>query len=247
MLVAALVLLVLAVGCCVQRVAGLGFGLLAAPVMALLLGPVQGVVLVNATAVLTAGLVLTRVRPDVDWRRFSLLGGAALVGIVPGAVLALSVPSAWLELVVGVLVLVALATTLLAGRAPAVSGRAPAVGAGLLAGVMNATAGVGGPAFSVYGVASRWPQRSLAATLQPLFMLTGAASAATKLVLDPGALPDVGWPALVAVVVAVLVGVAAGDLLARRTSPARARAALVVVASLGALAVAARGASDLLG
>lgn len=246
MLSAVLLLVAVVVGGVSQRVTGMGFALVTAPFLVLLLGPVGGVLVVNVCAAMTSSLILLRSRRDVAWRRFAVLGGAAVVGIVPGAVLAQTAPSAWLELVVGALVLLALATTLVARRAPAVTGTAPAVVTGLVAGAMNATAGVGGPAFSVYAVASRWPQRSFAATLQPLFITTGLVSFGSKLVIDPSSLPPLAWWVWLGIAGALGLGVLLGDRAAGHLSQRAARTGLLVVATTGAATIAVRGALELL-
>ncbi|WP_298990725.1 sulfite exporter TauE/SafE family protein [uncultured Pseudokineococcus sp.] len=246
MATAVLLLVAVVLGGVSQRVTGMGFALVTAPFLVLLLGPVGGVLVVNVCAALTSTLILLRVRRDVAWRRYALLGGAAVVGILPGSVLAQAAPSAWLELVVGVLVLLALASSLLARRAPAATGTAPAVVAGLAAGVMNTTAGVGGPAFSVYAVASRWPQRSFAATLQPLFITTGLVSFGSKLAIDPSSLPALAWWVWLGIAAALGVGVLLGDRVSRHLSQRTARAGLLVVAATGAATIAVRGLVELL-
>ena len=243
---ALLLLAAVVVGGVSQRVTGMGFALVTAPFLVLLLGPVGGVLVVNVCAAMTSSLILLRVRRDVAWRRFAVLGASAVVGIAPGAVLAQAAPSAWLELVVGVLVLLALAASLLARRAPVVTGAVPAVVTGLVAGAMNATAGVGGPAFSVYAVASRWPQRSFAATLQPLFITTGLVSFGSKVAIDPSSLPPLAWWVWLGIAAALGAGVLLGDRAARHLSPRTARVGLLLVATTGAGTIAVRGALELL-
>jgi hypothetical protein len=53
------------VGASAQRVTGLGFSLVASPFMVLLLGPFNGVLVVNACAVVAALAVLSQVWRDV--------------------------------------------------------------------------------------------------------------------------------------------------------------------------------------
>lgn len=77
-----LVLVAVLVGASMQRITGMGFALVAAPFLVPLLGPVDGVILVNLCSVLTAAIILTRVVRDVDWRRAGVLALFALVGIV---------------------------------------------------------------------------------------------------------------------------------------------------------------------
>ena len=90
-----------------------------------------------------------------------------------------------LQLGIGILVIVALTVSLVVTRTEHVAtGRAPAVVAGAASGFMNAAAGVGGPALSVYAVATQWPQAAFAATAQPYFVVIGTASLVGKLARD---------------------------------------------------------------
>ncbi|WP_022888835.1 sulfite exporter TauE/SafE family protein [Agromyces italicus] len=235
------------VGAAAQRVTGMGFALIASPALVVLLGPFDGVIVVNLCAVLSSMLILPRVWRDVEWRRFAWLVVPALVGTVAGALVATVVPGPALQLGVGVLVIVALTVTLLVTRtAQAASGPTPAIVAGTASGFMNASAGVGGPALSVYAVATRWPQTAFAATAQAYFIAIGAAALTGKLAatgwawpaLDPGA-----WPFIVG---ALLVGLVAGEWLAPRVGHRTARIAVIVIAYLGGTAALIDGALDLL-
>ena len=80
--VAPLLLLVAAsaviLGTVLQRVSGMGVGLVVSPTLALLLGPVTGVLLTNITTVVSAVLIGITLRHDIDWqryRRLALLAG----------------------------------------------------------------------------------------------------------------------------------------------------------------------------
>ena len=171
------------VGAMAQRITGMGFALIAAPALVILLGPFDGVVIVNLCAVLSSLLILPRVWRHIEWRRFGWLTVPALVGTVAGALLAVHVSAPLLQVGVGVLVIVALTVSLVVTRTSHVATRAPLrrIIAGAASGVMNAAAGVGGPALSVYAVATRWPQVAFAATAQPYFVVIGVASLVGKL------------------------------------------------------------------
>ncbi|MEJ5946586.1 TSUP family transporter [Pseudokineococcus basanitobsidens] len=239
---ALVVALVLVVGAAAQRVTGLGFAVVAAPVLVLLVGPSPGVVLVNLLGAVVALLVLARVRRDVDLRRVVPVTAAALVGVVPGLLLARAVPSAWLELVLGALVLAALAfSARSAGREPVLHGLGPAVGGGATSGVLHAAAGLGSPVLSVYAVLSGWPQRSFTASVQPWFVVVGVVAAAVEVLLQPTALLRLPWWLWAGAVLAAAVGVALGELLVRRLSPAAARLGLLVLSVLGALSILLEG------
>jgi hypothetical protein len=95
-------------------------------------------------------------------------------------------------------------------------------------------AGAGGPALTVYAVATDWPQSSFAATAQISFAIQAAAAIGIKGI---PALP-VGW--LSVAVAAAIGGLTAGHLLERRINATRTRRAAIAVAAL-ATAVAVVG------
>ncbi|MFB6610767.1 sulfite exporter TauE/SafE family protein [Agromyces sp. NPDC056379] len=236
------------VGALAQRVTGMGFALIAAPALVILLGPFDGVVLVNLCAVLSSLLILPRVWKLVDWTRFGWLVVPALVGTAVGALVAARLPGPVLQLGVGVLVIVALTVSLLVTRTDHVAtGPVPAILAGAASGFMNASAGVGGPALSVYAVATRWPQAGFAATAQPYFVVIGAASLVGKLGATGWALPELepgAWPLVIG---ALLVGLGLGELLHRRIPHHAARIAVIVIAYAGGAAAIVDGALQLWG
>lgn len=230
-------------GALLQRVAGMGLGMVAAPLLTLVLGPVAGVTVSNMAAVVVALLVLTAMRGHVDWRRYARLAPLILVGSVLGALAVRTAPKAWLDVLVGGSVLLALVATAVLGRRTALGqGTAGSVVTGLVAGFMNTTSGVAGPAMKAYALATRWEQQAFAATLQPVFFTANLASVITKTAAgagpDPGLLPWWTWPAMA---VAALCGVALGRPLSRRLGMAAAARIATTVAVTGAVAALVRG------
>ncbi len=112
----ALVLAAVFVGAVAQRVTGLGFALVVSPVLVILLGPFDGVLIVNLCGALSAAIILAGVRRHVEWRRYLFLAIPALVGIVPGALLAYLLPDEALEIGIGRLLIAALTTSLVLRR-----------------------------------------------------------------------------------------------------------------------------------
>lgn len=239
--------LVLVLGCAVlgaglQRVSGMGLGLVTAPTLSLVLGPVAGVTLSNVAAVAAALVLAVVMRRHIDWRRFRGVAPLLVVGSVVGALVVRAADTAVLDTVLGASVLVAIAAALGLQRHLNATGRLPAMVSGALAGFMNTTAGVAGPAMTVYAVASRWGHRSFAATLQPVFLLANLTSIIAKALA--GATPPadlVPWWAWLVAVAGVPVGIALGTLLARRVSLRRARALALTVATAGGLLALVRG------
>jgi len=240
-------LLVVAIftGSLLQRITGMGFALVAAPFIVLIAGPVTGVILVNVCGALTAAMVLLRVVAHVEWKKYLLLVPAALVGIVPGAVVVQTVPAPWVEIFVGATVIAGLATAALVGTSRRGPRARTLLVAGSVSGFMNATAGVGGPALSVYAITTRWRQTEFAATMQPYFLTIGAASIGAKLLAKPSSTPDLSIGVWALIGVAILGGLFAGEFLAKRTGIQTARRLMLVLAYAGSAATIVRGITGL--
>lgn len=232
-------------GSLLQRITGMGFALVAAPFIVLIAGPVTGVILVNVCGALTAAMVLVRVLAHVEWKKYLLLVPAALVGIVPGAVAVQHVPAPWLEVFVGATVIAGLATATAMGASRRRPGARTLLVAGSVSGFMNATAGVGGPALSVYAITTRWRQTEFAATMQPYFLTIGVASIGAKLLASPSSAPDLSIGVWALIFAAILGGLFAGDFLAQRTGLHTARRLMLILAYVGSAATIVRGISDL--
>ncbi|MBK4120800.1 sulfite exporter TauE/SafE family protein [Kocuria rhizophila] len=235
------------VGTVLQRVSGTGVGLVVAPVLSLLMGPGAGVLATNAATTCSGFLITLSVRRLVEWRHAAVLVGAAVPGIVAGAVVVRHVPSAWLQVAVGAVVLAGLGITRFSPATPSASRRATVVPAGLIGGFFNATAGVAAPAMVIYSRVTRWDQVRFAATMQPVFMAMGALSAGSKLAAGVHfSLPVPAPVALAALVLTVLAGIAVGTWLSRHMSKATAQGLAMALATVGGVVVLARGALTLL-
>lgn len=244
----ALILGLILLGSVAQRVAGLGFAMLVSPFMALVIGAHSGVVLVNVLSILSSGLILPRVWRSIDWSMFRWLGAFAVVGSLAGAWVAQLFSPAVMAVTVGGIVIVGLGGSLaVRGDRFSTEQRGPRAVAGLLSGLTNSLAGVGGPAVSAYAVLTRWPQTTFAATLQPYFLMIGVTSAAMKLVLDPGSLPATGWWFWGLVVVVLLAGIALGERLLRVVTAGQVRRLVIVLAFVGAAASLSQGLFELFG
>lgn len=232
-------------GAMMQRLTGMGFSLVAAPLLVLMMGPVTGVVMVNFCSAAASAFVLARVLRHVDWKRFLVLAPSALTGVVPGVAIVAIVPGSWLQVGVGAIVVASLTVSLCARSFKLEAGAKPLLIAGAVSGLMSATAGIGGPAISVYAVASRWEQRSFAATMQPYFLTIGVATILAKFLAHPASMPNLSlWTWLLAGT-GIVAGLVSGELFATSISPARARVLVVALAYAGALTAAVRGFMEL--
>lgn len=243
-----IVLASILLGAVAQRIAGLGFALLIAPFLVIILGPHAGVLLVNICGVVSSSIIVGRVWKDIDWSMFRWLMVPSVFGSIPGSLLAVAVPSAPLSVTVGAIVLVALSVSLVLQRSAVVlRGNVPKVVAGFAAGVTNSMAGVGGPAVSAYAILSRWPQRPFAATLQPFFVCIGTVTLTVKLLLDPSQAPVLAPWMWIAIGLTIIAGIFTGERLARFVRDDQARLFVIVIAFVGAAFAIVKGLVDLLG
>lgn len=76
----------------IQRVVGLGLGMIMAPFAVIMLGAHEGVMLVNFLGGVTPMMMLPRIWRDIEWRKVAWIGLAAVV-IMPAA--------AWVSVKIG--------------------------------------------------------------------------------------------------------------------------------------------------
>jgi hypothetical protein len=244
----AFIALAIIIGAMAQRVSGMGFALTAAPVLVLLIGPFHGVLLVNLAGAVSAGIVISRVWRNIDWRQFALLTIPALIAIIPGAYISVLLGGPALQITVGAILVVALTISLLIHRAEKVVPRTPAaIMSGVASGFMSATAGVGGPGVAVYAVLTRWEHWTFAATIQPFFVMLGLTSFITKVVLSEQGLPDYEWWVWPLVIVCTLIGLTLGEWVSKIISVRAARITVIVISYLGGTATIIDGLFDALG
>lgn len=236
MLVAAAIGGIVLLGSTTQRVAGIGFGLVASPMLMLLLGPLQGVVVANVFGLGTALVAYFGVVRQVDYRRILPIAAAAVVAIVPGALLARSLAGPQLSILAGVLVLAALSISVAARRIRGLDRWPGLVAAGGLGGVMNVLAGVGGPAVTAYAIAARWEHKAFVTSMQAYLVIVCIASLVMR-----GEWPALTVPEWIVALAALGIGAVVGSYAAKRIDPRAGRIACITVATLGGVAVIVTG------
>ncbi|MCA5894808.1 sulfite exporter TauE/SafE family protein [Isoptericola sp. NEAU-Y5] len=244
----ALLVLAILVGGALQRVTGMGFGLVAGPFIVLLVGPLDGVLFVNLAGAIASLLILGRVVRDVEWRTYAWLAATSVLVTVPAALLLREASAAALEITVGAVVVVAMTLAVVTnrlrteGRHPLRrDARWPLVLTGTASGFGSVAAGIGGPPVAIYSVLSGWDPRRFAATAQPYFATNAVAAIVSKVVFADATFPAFDWWQWVVVLGAVVGGLVIGDVLAPRVSTTAMRRGLIVLAYLGGAATLVRG------
>jgi hypothetical protein len=225
----ALVLVAVAAGALAQALTGMGFSLVAAPALVLVLGPQRGVPTVLLLAVLASLLPLTR-----DWRHVRVPDATRLLvptlAATPLVALALrGAETRWLALAAGTGIVASVALLASGLRSRRLAGRGGAVATGVGSATLNVVGGVGGPPVGLYAANADWPVHERRATLHAFFLVQNVV---TALVLGP-VLPG-GWQ-----VAALVGGTLTGMALAPRIPVAAARVGVLAVSVAGGVGLVA--------
>ncbi|KAB1504000.1 sulfite exporter TauE/SafE family protein [Corynebacterium sp. 320] len=230
------------IGSTMQRIGGMGMGLISAPLLSVIIGPVQGILLVNVLACINAVMNSWSMRRGIDWAMVRRMGSVMVIGSLCGSLLIRGISIPALQVVVGAAIAVALLIVILGKRyVPPVNGAAPALVTGAIAGFTNTLAGVAGPVITVYAQAAQWDHRRLASTLQPLFAISGGLSFLVKELTGAASLGEVPWAIWPACIVAMILAIALGSRLATRINRETARRLAFILAFAGAFSVLVRG------
>lgn len=230
------------IGATLQRLSGTGVGLVVAPVLAVLIGPVAGILVTNATTVVSGVLILLSMRRDIEWRRYVGFLPGIIVGAVAASFVVRAAPVAWLQILIGGIVLLALATTFGLPDMPHIRSRALGPVTGAIGGFFNTCAGVAAPVMVINAKLTRWPQSAFAATMQPTFLTMGVLSVVSKITLGATTLDELPplWM-FGGIVVVVVFGILIGTFLSARVSSRAARNTAITLAALGGAAALIRG------
>ena len=230
------------VGASTQRVSGMGFALVSSPFIVMVLGPFEGVMLVNFLGTCSSFLILAQVFREVEYRKVMLLLVPAVIMTIPGAWVASQLGGPKLSIAIAVMVMLALGSSFLLRNLKSADSKGLAIGAGAVSGFMSVTAAVSGPAIAAYAVASRWPQAKFAISVQLYFFVLSIASLIAK-----GGMPQLHWSQWVGCAIAMLCGILLGNWLAPKIPHKVSRAFVVIIAFAGALTLLASGVREMLG
>lgn len=224
------------VGASTQRISGMGFALVASPFLVMVLGPFEGIMLVNFLGACSSLLIFAQVFRQVEYKKIALLLVPAVIMTFPGAWVAKLLGGPWLSIGISIMVILALGASFLVRNLPAGQSKGLAIGAGAISGFMSVTAGVSGPAIAGYAVASRWPQAKFAISVQLYFLVLAVSSLLAK-----GGMPQLDWIQWITCLAAMVLGIVLGNVLAPKIPAKISRAFVVLVALAGAVVLLVNG------
>jgi uncharacterized membrane protein YfcA len=221
------------VGSVVQSAVGLGVGLVAAPVTALLEPELMPGALLMV-AVLMPCLTLVNDHHDIDWRGLGWSLPARLPGTLVGVWVVTTLTARELGITIGVVVLVAAAVTWRAIRVPVNRGTLSA--AGFASGITGTATSIGGPPIAI--VYQHRPAQEIRTTMA-VYFLVGAGISLVALLASGDLTRDQGVASL-ELLPFLAVGAVLGAL-ARRSIPAQVvRPAVLLVSSGSAVVLLAK-------
>ena len=229
---AAIALGVLA-GATVQGIVGIGLNLVAAPVVALVSPQLMPAVPLWWAVVYPLGALLREWR-HADWRGLSWAVGGRVPGTAVGVAVVAWASDRLLGIVVGLMVLLAVALTWRAVRVPVNAGTLGS--AGFLGGITGTATSIGGPPLAI--VYQHRPGPEVRASMAVFFVLGGALSLGGLVAGGETSWHDL-WVASLLTPVLLLGHLVSGPL-RRHLDAGRTRSAVLVVCALSATVLLAR-------
>jgi len=223
-----LMALAVAIAAFIQGAIGVGFALIVAPLAAV----IRPDLLPGSLLILMLPLnayVSWRERHHLDWRSLSRVTAGRFVGTFAGLWILLAVTGAVLNLIIGVVtILAALITKLSPKFTP---GHAAFVGAGFITGVTETATGIGGPPLAI--VYQHYPAPVLRATLAMCFLIGEIFSIVALIAKGRLGLAQIVDAA--ALMLPLLAGLVASGLAHDKISATRLRDALLIFAVLSGI------------
>ena len=158
---------------------GFGFALVAVPVLALFLPPMQVVVLTASLALCISLLGWKTIARHTDWRQMLPLLIAAGVGTALGVLILPSIPADLFQVFVGLSVLVACIGIAVRPPAHPLRWRPLPWFSGLVSGVMNGALAIPGPPMIIYAMVTELDPRRSRALLMAFFLASSTLALAS--------------------------------------------------------------------
>ena len=221
----------------IHRISGLGFALAAIPLLSVAYGPTSGTSLGLILGTCVSVVVLATTWRSVSMAMTALLTLPGLLLIPAGLWTARHVAQPLQSIALGLTLTVLLITQI---RAAPVARQGPVEVGGATSGFVHAVSGLSAAVLALGAIRGRWPQHQFVASAQVVFIafnvivLAGREHTRSELLTSVVLIP------------ALVLGVAAGSQVAARISSRTGRTVSVCVALLAAVAIAGKGAVELI-
>jgi uncharacterized membrane protein YfcA len=240
------IMLAVAMGGVAQRATWMGFALASAPLAIIALGPLEGVLLMNLLGLPAAGLALFLLWRKIEWNVILPMFIPCVLGIWLGVWFLGEIDPAFLEVGIGLALLLAVIITVKSPPLPSTTSLfIPATLTGLSSGFLNAVASIGGPPLVVFRNLKRWSPESFTPSIQPLLITMSGGSFLLKTLSGPVPLPSYSIISWVGLIGALGAGILLGQLISRKISLETTSKAITWLAILGSLATLIRGSISL--
>lgn len=223
------------VGAVSQRVTGIGYALIALPLFAVVLGPLEAIVLAAVTGGVVCAYLTYALRRRVDWPRVRSLWPWAVLGVVPGSLLAAIAPGTVLTVIIAAVLILAIVGVPLMQRLTEWTLNLSARTAGFFSGLVGALSGTPGIPLLLYADAIRWDGRAFAASAQPVYVAIGVAVGITQSAASAPVVTGIPWTVWLAAALAVVAGVMVSYPVEKLIAPHRAVLVAKVLALAGAV------------
>jgi len=197
-----------------QGVSGFGAGLVAMPLLTLLLGIKAAVPLSMLNGLIITGFLSLQLKRHIDWKKIMPLLLGCLPGIVVGAVLLKRLNADLLQLSLGIFIAIYAIYSLQVRPNPQRISSRWGYAAGFLTGTISSLFSAGGPPAIIYVSLTAWAKDEIKATLSVFFFVSGIVTAIGHAV--SGLTTNATLQQLVGTGPMTLAGVIVGSLLYRR-------------------------------
>lgn len=231
---------VVVVAAVLHRISGMGFALIAMPMLILLLGPDAGLQLGLVLGMFVCMIALATCWRALDWRPALLLSAPALITVPLGAWLSGLISPPVLLISIGILLAGLLTLSMVVQPSEHAQASPPlTLTGGAVAGVVHVMSGLSAPVLTAYAVRTRWPQPGFVATAQVVFIVLNAAS----LIAHHTPLSELRTGGLL--LPAIAAGVFTGAWLSRSLSQKVARRLSITIALIAAAITIVKGVTEL--
>ncbi|MBM0238266.1 sulfite exporter TauE/SafE family protein [Micromonospora sp. ATA32] len=230
-----LAVVAVAVGATMQRATGLGFALVAAPFLVVILGPFSGVTLANLLSAVINLIVLCATARALRRRLAVQMIAGVILALPLGVWVVRELPGPVLLVGIGLITAGSVAWVAVGQTMPFLRHRGGAMASGFASGFFNITAGTGGPPLAVYAVSTDWEHRSFVPTVQLVGLVTNVLSLAAK------GTPVLSRTLLLACGAAMLAGIGGGHCLERWLPESATRRWVMALALAGSVIAIVKG------